>query len=521
MNAYPASFESALPFAPPCDLGNYEQLFQILPYGVMRFDSSGKMLEANRAASNILGIPLFDLYGRNLSEEGWQLMDESGRLLPLDDYPLATTIRTGVAVRDFLVAVFNQSSRKHVWLKGDVLPQRMIETGRTDYWVIFHDFTEKYEAKLALMESRSHLDLAQRVASVGSVIFNYVKQHWSWSAELLRLYGLNEGADITTGPDDFANLVHVEDREAYLSGLEVGQKGVVPYPLEFRLAGAGGGMRTIHREAELVRGVSGVTGIIFTHKDITEAREAEHQKEALQAQLYHAQRMDALGTLASGIAHDINNALVPIIGLSQALLAMPKTDPEMKSLLEIIEGAGARARDLVRRVLDFSRKQVSAYHRFDLTAVVRETMKLARASVPPTIELHSYVCEVGRVHGDATQIHQLLVNLITNAAQAMPDAKGRITVYLSQSAELPGSVELVVADTGTGIDPDIQKRIFEPFFTTKAVGAGTGLGLSVVHGIVRTHGGTIKVSSQPGQGAVFTITLPRSLPVANETRADH
>jgi signal transduction histidine kinase len=520
VNANPDKFEPALPLAPPCDVANYELLFQVMPYGVLRFDGSGSMREANRAASRILGIPIYELYGRDLSER-WQLLDESGHAMPLEDYPLATAMRTGAAVRDFLVAVFNHSSRRHVWLRGDVLPQKMIETGRTEYWVIFHDVTEACEAKLALMESRSHLDLAQRVASVGSVIFNYVKQRWSWSAELLRLYGLGEDTDIATGPDDFAELVHVEDREAYLSGLEVGRQGVVPYPLEFRLCVKGGDVRTIHREAELVSGAGGITGIIFTHKDITEAREAERQKEALQGQLYHAQRMDALGTLASGIAHDINNALVPIIGLSQALLAMPNTDPEMKSLLEIIEGAGARARDLVRRVLDFSRKQVSANHPLDLTAVTRETMKLARASVPPTIELHDNLAEVGRMHGDATQIHQLLVNLITNGAQAMPDARGRITVSLRESTERPGSIELEVADTGSGMDADIQKRIFEPFFTTKAVGAGTGLGLSVVHGIVRTHGGTIKVSSQPSQGTVFTITLPRYLPAANDTCADH
>jgi two-component system cell cycle sensor histidine kinase/response regulator CckA len=332
------------------------------------------------------------------------------------------------------------------------------------------------------------------------------------------LYGIAEQDALLAGPDAFSAMVDVQDREAYLHGLEIGTCGTVPYPLEFTLIRGAEDRRIIYREAERVEDNSGVSGIIFTHKDITEAREAERQKEILQCQLYHAQRLDAVGTLATGIAHDLNNTLVPIIGLSQAILAMPSIDPQVRPLLELIERAGARARELVRQVVEFSRKEIPGKATFDLCSVVQESIKLARAGMPPAVEMCEEIAPVGLLEGNATQVHQLLLNLIANAAQAIGEQKGRITVGLRPSARDSSMVELEVRDTGTGMDLETQKRIFEPFFTTKAVGAGTGLGLSVVHGIVHSHGGAIEVRSAPREGSSFVISLPKYRP-CHETRA--
>ncbi|MGZ6316644.1 MAG: PAS domain-containing sensor histidine kinase [Anaerolineales bacterium] len=503
---------------PPCDRGNYEKLFEVLPYGVLRFDVQGVVREANPAAARILGLSIYELQGRTLDDRDWQVTDTAGELLPPEQYPLAQAIRSGKPVRDYLVSVFSPVQRRHVWIRGDVIPQRMIEDGPMEYWVIFLDFTEEYEANAALRESRSNLDLAQRVASVGSCVYNYRQRRWSWSSEMMQLYGITEQEALLAGPDAFSALVDVQDREAYLHGLEIGSLGTVPYPLEFTLVLGSQDRRIIYREAELVEGNNGISGIIFTHKDITEAREAERQKETLQYQLYHAQRLEAVGTLASGIAHDLNNTLVPIIGLTQSMLAMPNTDPQIRPLLELVEQAGGRARELVRQVVAFSRKEIPAKTIFDLSSVIEKSMKLARAGIPSAINLCEKISPVGLFEGNATQIHQLLVNLISNASQAIGEQKGTITVCLRSSAHDPSMVELEVCDTGVGIDTETQKHIFEPFFTTKGVGAGTGLGLSVVHGIVHSHGGTIEVKSTPGRGTSFLISLPKCRS-CDETRA--
>lgn len=503
---------------PPCASGNYESLFHLLPYAVLRFDAQGAVREANPAAARIIGLPVQELCGRTLADRNWQITDTAGKPLSPDQYPLVRAMRSGKPVRDFLVSLFSPVQRRHVWIRGDVIPERAVENGTMQYWAIFHDFTEEYEANLALKESRSNLDLAQRVASVGSCVYNYRSRRWSWSSQMIELYGITEQEALLAGPDAFSAMVDVQDREAYLHGLEIGVRGTVPYPLEFILIRRGQDRRIIYREAERVEGDTGISGIIFTHKDITEAREAERQKEALQCQLYHAQRLEAVGTLASGIAHDLNNTLVPIIGLSQAILAMPGTDPQVRPLLELIERAGGRARELVRQVVEFSRKEIPGKSVFDLCPVVEESMKLARASMSPTIELHEEIAPVGLLEGSATQVHQLLLNLIANASQAIGERKGRITVGLRPSARDSSMVELEVRDTGAGMDLETQKRIFEPFFTTKGVGAGTGLGLSVVHGIVHSHGGAIEVRSAPQQGSSFVVRLPKYRP-CNETRA--
>ena len=502
---------------PPCASGDYESLFHLVPYGVLRFDAQGVVREANAAAARIIGLSVQELCGRTLADRNLQITDTAGEPLSPDQYPLARAINSGKPVRDYLVSIFSPVQRRHVWIRGDVIPERAMADGAMRYWAIFHDFTEEYEANLALKESRSNLDLAQRVASVGSCVYNYRGRRWSWSAQMIQLYGITELDALLAGPDAFSALVDVQDREAYLHGLEIGTQGTVPYPLEFTLIRAGRDRRIIYREAERVEDRSGISRIIFTHKDITEAREAERQKEILQRQLYHAQRLEAVGTLASGIAHDLNNTLVPIIGLSQALLAMPNSDPTVRPLLELIERAGARARELVRQVVEFSRKEIPGKSIFELSSVVEESMKLARAGLPPTVELCEEITPVGLLEGNATQVHQLLLNLIANAAQAIGEQKGRITVGLRPSTNDSSMVELEVRDTGAGMDMKTQKRIFEPFFTTKAVGAGTGLGLSVVHGIVHSHGGAIEVRSAPRQGSSFVISLPKYRP-CHETR---
>lgn len=252
-------------------------------------------------------------------------------------------------------------------------------------------------------------------------------------------------------------------------------------------------------------------------RDISERKRAGEERERLEGQLRHAQKMETIGTLAGGIAHDFNNILTPIIGHVELALGEP-ISPEMTLDLEQVLGAAMRAKDLVKQILLFSRKGEMAFKTIEVGPIVKEALKLLRASLPATIEIKSNIApDVALVVGDPTQLHQVLMNLCTNAYHAMREQGGvlEVRVDMVDVDALTGGtaadqrvVRVVVRDTGQGMNSATLERLFEPFFTTKPVGEGTGLGMSIVHGIIVHHGGTITVESTPGSGTAFEIHLP-------------
>jgi signal transduction histidine kinase len=235
--------------------------------------------------------------------------------------------------------------------------------------------------------------------------------------------------------------------------------------------------------------------------------ETEKRRELeTQAALNHAQRVDALGRLAGGIAHDLNNSLVPVLALTKSLASRTPKDSREHRNLELILMGAQRGKDLVQQILAFSRKQDIEKRDFELAPVIADGIKMLRAIVPSTIKVESTIDPVPVFHGDSGQLHQVLVNLVTNAAQAIGEAPGTIAILLRQESD--SQLRFTVSDTGAGMDEQTKDHIFEPFFTTKDVGKGTGLGLSVVHGIVAAHGGTIVVHSVPGAGTRVDVLLP-------------
>jgi len=264
--------------------------------------------------------------------------------------------------------------------------------------------------------------------------------------------------------------------------------------------------------------------------DITARHLAEEELQRMEQQLRQAQRLEAMGTLAGGIAHDFNNLLGAILGYGEMALRDIPAGSRLHRDVESIMIAGERGRALVDRILAFSRSGVGERVAVHVEAVARETLALFTAKLPQGIAIDEEL-SAGRaaVLCDATQIHQVLMNLVTNAVQAMPSG-GRLRVSLdcvsvgAPRVAATGSVAardyvvLEVADTGRGIPPDILERIFDPFFTTKEVGVGTGLGLSLVHGIVTGLGGAIDVATTVGKGSVFTVYLPRVGDVAIGSR---
>lgn len=258
-----------------------------------------------------------------------------------------------------------------------------------------------------------------------------------------------------------------------------------------------------------------VVGIVDSFTDISRLLQVEEEKEQLQAQLRHSQKMEALGTLAGGIAHDFNNILSPIIGYAEMTqLSLPQDSVEAGNMTGILKAA-ERARNLVRQILTLSRRHQSKLKPVHVQPVVKEALTLLRSILPSTIVIKQQLhAERRMICGDPTHVHQIIMNLCTNAYHAMEGQGGGTlevildTVPMDVGHSSGSCLKLLVRDTGVGMDAVNLDRIFDPYFTTKGEGKGTGLGLSVVHGIVRESGGTITVVSKSGEGTTFTLLFP-------------
>ncbi len=396
------------------------------------------------------------------------------------------------------------------WREGDWTARPSVHSSVAEFKALasgFHAMADAVAARdLELRHGREHLARAQRVAATGSFELDFRTNRLVWSEQTFRIYGLDPNAG-APDPEAISALVVPEDRTAIEKAHADARAGVANTLREYRIRRPDGAIRTIYREVEPMLDDAGRRiGIIGVVKDVTELREAERQRDDLQEQLLHAQKMEAIGTLAGGIAHDLNNALLPVVALSTLTMKRLAPEDRARQNLTLIHDAGIRARDLVRRILDFARKSESTWRQIDLAAFVGTALSLLRSTLPATIAIEDRLELVPPIWADETQIHQVLMNLVTNAAQAIGSAMGTITVEVASTAG--GSVRLSVADTGCGMDAATRQRIFEPFFTTKGVGEGTGLGLSVVHGIMAAHRGTISVESAPGEGTRFEMEFP-------------
>ena len=320
-------------------------------------------------------------------------------------------------------------------------------------------------------------------------------------------------ASLYESPDNWLDAIHPEDRDRVVAAQ--GRQASGGYHETFRILRPDGTVRWVRDRAFPIEDEAGrVFRIVGTAEDITEWRQLEEQ-------FRQAQKLEAIGALAGGIAHDFNNVLGAIIGYVELTkLSLLARDPAHR-YLELVLQASHRAADLVRQILAFSRREDQRRLVLRLQDVIQEPAKLLRATVPAMIEFDvSLPRDLPPVSADATQVHQVVMNLCTNAAHAMRGGAGRLGIRLDKAcagdAQLaavaglkPGDyVRLTVSDTGCGMDRETLERIFEPFFTTKGPGEGTGLGLSVVHGIMQSHGGAVTVRSRPGEGTTFQLYFP-------------
>jgi PAS domain S-box-containing protein len=356
--------------------------------------------------------------------------------------------------------------------------------------------------------------------------------HWDWDVATDRLFlspkmkalgGQSADSAITTRTAWLAQIViHPDDMPRFDAALRDHFEGHTPhYECEYRVRQPDGEWSWVLARGRCLRDATGRPyRFVGSAMDVTAEKQAQVDKEHLEAQLRQSQKMEAIGTLAGGIAHDFNNILGAILGYGELAYQHSAAGSALRRYLDNVMHAAGRAKTLVERILGFSRSGLGERVPVNVQSVIEETLELLAASLPAGIRLEQTL-EAGdaAVIGDATHLHQVAMNLCTNALHAME--RGGVLSVVLERAELraprslsrgtlsPGAyVRLVVSDTGTGIPPVVLERMFDPFFTTKGVGEGTGLGLSLVHGIVSELGGAIDVATSAGKGTQFEIWLP-------------
>jgi PAS domain S-box-containing protein len=454
-------------------------------------------------------------------------------LLPVDISQeivgLATTLfmLLGVAL---IAPLFFEIKRSEDLLRERV-EERTAELNKS-YQALQVELMERQQAEEALRRSEEKFrtvadftyDWEYWVAPDGS--YNYM------SPSCERITG-HRVEDFMQDPDLLGKITHPDDRETVLEHIHQDLSSDKVRSLFFRILATSGKERWIAHICQPVFSADGRhLGRRISNRDITKYRQAEDEKIKLESQLRQAQKMEAIGTLAGGIAHDFNNILTPIIMFSEIAQRELTDDSPIRPFIDQVIKSSNRASELVKQILSISRQTERKPISMELSPIVKESLKLLRASLPATIEIQQDLNpESDWIMADPTEIYQVVMNLCTNAAHAMQDTGGVLgvrlkNVTLDQKVSAfgldlkPGAyLSLAVRDSGHGISLEIIERIFEPYFTTKEMGEGTGLGLALVHSIARSCGGGIEVTSEPGKGTTFQVFFP-ALEKADQTESE-
>ena len=484
--------------------------------GIILLDSEFKVVWASRSIERFFGLSAKEMIGkdkRQLVRQKIKTIFENAKEF---EQRVIASYEDNSYVENFKCHVLPGPNRKERWLEhwSEPVEKGFFGKGRIEAYV---DITErerlynafkKSEEKFRLL-SENALDIIFSLAKDGSITYvnPVVKEILGFdSQEIIGSYLAKLAREQDQKPI-FELFRRVTDAGEVLKNIVVTVLDRSGKEHEFLLSCSA---------VERAEGEDDDIAVVGMLKDITEERRLERQ-------LRQAQKMEALGTLAGGIAHDFNNILSPIIGYSElALIDLPEDSAVRENIQHVLMAAN-RARDLVKQILNFSRQSEQERMPISIVPIVKEALKLLKASLPSTIRIVQEIDkDIGIIEADPTEIQQVLMNLCTNAEHAMGKDGGVLKVKLDKvkiekgrllhTGELQrGSyIKLTVSDTGHGMERHVIDRIFDPYFTTKKRGEGTGLGLAVVHGIIESYGGGIEVSSEPGKGSIFEIYFPAS-----------
>jgi two-component system CheB/CheR fusion protein len=445
---------------------------------------------------------------------------DTGEPLPFEQWAIPRALRGEIATNEEYS--LRRKDTGETWAGSySFSPIRDKQGGIVGAVVVGRDITERKQQEQALQLSEQRRTLALEGASAGTWEWILSSNENIWSDEIWELYGL-QPYSCKPSYAAWLNVVHPDERDTVEQDLLAAVERAVPFQLEWRINLPGDAERWLMARGRPSFDSNGTLerylGIVM---DITERKENEASRNRLETQLQQAQKMEAIGTLAGGIAHDFNNILAAILGYTEmAKEGLDSGVDVRRDLGKVLEAAG-RAANLVRQILTFSRHNRTERVPLEPIHLVKEAIKLLRPALPSTITIHPIRHEgTGAILADPTQIHQVVMNLCTNAFHAMEATGGVLTISLGdyelRAEDLanhpkiaPGTfVRLSIGDSGPGITPEIMDKIFDPYFTTKEVGRGTGLGLAIVHSIATAAGGFVHCESVPGNGAIFHVYFP-------------
>jgi len=501
----------------------HRRLFETMAQGVVYQAADGTIISANPAAESILGLSFEQMRGKTVINPRWKMIKEDGTEVPDTDHPAMIALRTARTVGPVIRGVFHPDRNTYVWLSITVIP--LFQPGDTkpfQVYASFEDVTERKRVEEALKKSEERLTLA--LDSVSDAV-------WDWRVDTGEVYFSSRwytmlGYEPYELPQEFETwrkLLHPDDLPGSETKISQHLEIAEPFEIEFRMRTKDDQWRWILARGKTVEQdeQGKAVRMLGTHMDITDRKQAEAEKEKLQAQLLQAQKMESVGRLAGGVAHDFNNMLGVILGHTELALERTEADSDMGSDLREIQKAARRSADLTKQLLTFARKQIIEPKMLDLNRTVKQMITMLKRLIGEDIDLLWKPAEnLWPVKMDSSQIDQILANLCVNARDAIAGV-GKVTIETGMvrfdeayCAEhhgfIPGDfVLLCVSDDGSGMDKETLKNLFEPFFTTKEMDKGTGLGLATAYGIVKQNNGFINVYSEPDQGSTFKIYLPR------------
>jgi PAS domain S-box-containing protein len=481
-------------------------------------DKNLNYLGCNRLFARDAGMTApADLVGRDDFEMGWR---NEAELYRADD---RRVIDSGQAKLNYEEPQTTPDG-KTIWLRTSKIPLRDADDNIIGVLGTYEDITARKASVEALRRSEERYALAQRAANIASWDWDIASGQITWSDQTEPMFGLARD-ELGTTYEAFLERVYPEDRPQVQEAVDACIRHKGEYAVEHRIIGPDRTVRWVSARGDVTRDEEGrAVRLLGVVQDITARKQAEQEKAKLEAQLRQAQKMEAIGQLAGGIAHDFNNILTAIFGNLElslpGLKAKLGADEPLLVGLGHIEQSAQRAAALTRQLLAFSRRQVSQPDVIDLNRTLLDMENMLERLLTENIRLKSnFAPDVRNVRVDAGHFEQVVMNLVVNARDAMPDG-GELTLETSNivldetfchfcGGLTPGPhVMLAVSDTGCGMDSETAERIFEPFFTTKPRGRGTGLGLSTVYGIMNQAGGHIAVYSEPGRGTTFRVYMP-------------
>jgi PAS domain S-box-containing protein len=494
----------------------FEKIFNVLPVGLWIANENGKLLRGNPEGVKIWGAEPhvdpseYDVFKARRMPSGEEITPK--------DWALAHTINKGITVVDEMLEIDAFDGKRKIIL--NYTAPVLDDEGKLQAAIMVNqDITQRKRAEEAVRQSetrhRTLIDAIPDLIWLKDISGVYL----SCNTVFEDFFGAKESeivgkTDYDFVDKDIADSFREHDRKA----TEADQPRIYEEWLTFADNQYHGLFETIKTPMHDADG--NLFGVLGITRDITERNRAEKEKAILERKLNQSQKLESIGNLAGGIAHDFNNILSSILGFTELALDDVKKGTPQEDKLQQVYTAGKRARDLVKQILAFARQSDEERKPIRADTIAKEVLKLIRSTIPVTIEIKESIESHSLIIGNPSQVHQIFMNLCTNAAHAMEDAGGILKVGmtdvqlhdpspLSQSKLKPGNyMKITVSDTGSGISPDIINSIFEPYFTTKGVGEGSGMGLALAHGIVESYDGKITVDSQLNKGTVFSIFLP-------------